>query len=135
MNLMVWLAFSVMMVLAQSVFAQTQRPAPHSVTAIRSWSLAEVTRVAIEVSGDFQYRTDRLHNPERIYFDILNARPWIDREHLLVVGGATLPDIGLVEGVDALVVGVVEILLVEVEPNERPLDLRRRRAALRRLLA
>src|SRR5437016_5773416 len=75
-------AFSVMMVLAQSVFAQNQRPAPHSVTAIRSWSLAEVTRVAIEVSGDFQYRTDRLHNPERIYFDILNARPRIDSRRI-----------------------------------------------------
>src|SRR5439155_26262659 len=87
MNLMVWLAFSVLMVLAQSVsaqtvFAQNQRPAPHSVTAIRSWSLAEVTRVAIEVSGDFQYRTDRSHNPERIYFDILNARPSIDSRRI-----------------------------------------------------
>jgi hypothetical protein len=37
--------------------------------------VGDVTRVAIEVSGEFQYRSDRLHNPERIYFDILNARP------------------------------------------------------------
>jgi N-acetylmuramoyl-L-alanine amidase len=34
-----------------------------------------VTRVAIEVSGNFQFRTERLHNPERVYFDILEARP------------------------------------------------------------
>ena len=58
--------------------AQTERSSLHSVTAVRHWSLSGVTRVAIEVSGDFQYRSDRLHNPERIYFDILNARPRLD---------------------------------------------------------
>ena len=58
--------------------AQTERPALHSVTAVRHWSLSGVTRVAIEVSGDFRFRSDRLHNPERIYFDILDARPRMD---------------------------------------------------------
>jgi N-acetylmuramoyl-L-alanine amidase len=58
--------------------AQTERPALHSVTAVRHWSLSSVTRVAIEVSGDFRFRSDRLHNPERIYFDILDARPRLD---------------------------------------------------------
>jgi N-acetylmuramoyl-L-alanine amidase len=42
--------------------------------------VGEVTRVAIEVSGEFQFRSDRLHNPERIYFDILNARPRLERK-------------------------------------------------------
>jgi N-acetylmuramoyl-L-alanine amidase len=60
------------------LFAQTDRSALHSVTAVRHWSLNGVTRVAIEVSGDFQFRTDRLHNPERVYFDILDARPRMD---------------------------------------------------------
>ncbi|MGA2271744.1 MAG: N-acetylmuramoyl-L-alanine amidase [Bryobacteraceae bacterium] len=58
--------------------AQTERSALHTVTAVRHWSLSGVTRVAIEVSGDFRFRSDRLHNPERIYFDILDARPRID---------------------------------------------------------
>jgi N-acetylmuramoyl-L-alanine amidase len=58
--------------------AQTDRPALHSVTAVRHWSLSGVTRVAIEVSGDFKFRSDRLHNPDRIYFDILDARPRLD---------------------------------------------------------
>ena len=58
--------------------AQTERSALHSVTAVRHWSLSGVTRVAIEVSGDFRFRSDRLHNPERIYFDILDARPRLD---------------------------------------------------------
>jgi len=73
MKLMAALAVSVSLLVAQ-----TERPAPHSVTAVRHWSLSGVTRVAIEVSGDFQYRSDRLHNPERIYFDILDTRPRID---------------------------------------------------------
>jgi N-acetylmuramoyl-L-alanine amidase len=34
--------------------------------------------VAVEVSGDFSFRTDRLHNPERVYFDIPHARPRIE---------------------------------------------------------
>src|SRR5436305_5444480 len=57
--------------------AQISRPAMQSVTDVRHWSLSEVTRVAVEVSGTFEYKTERLHNPERVYFDILNARPLI----------------------------------------------------------
>ena len=63
---------------ATVLFAQTDRAPLHSVTAVRNWSLAEVTRIAVEVSGDFTFRTDRLHNPERVYFDILNAQPHLD---------------------------------------------------------
>ena len=46
-------------VLVPLLVAQTDRPALHSVTAVRHWSLSGITRVAIEVSGDFQFRTDR----------------------------------------------------------------------------
>ena len=77
MKLIAALAVSVPLLLAQ-----TGRPALHSVTAVRHWSLGGVTRVAIEVSGDFQFRTDRLHNPERVYFDILDARPRMDSHRL-----------------------------------------------------
>ncbi len=63
---------------ATMLFAQNDRASVHSVTAIRNWSLADSTRIAVEVSGDFNFRTDRLHNPERVYFDILNARPRLD---------------------------------------------------------
>jgi N-acetylmuramoyl-L-alanine amidase len=61
-----------------SLPAQTEKPAPRTVTAVRSWSLTDVTRVAVEVSGDFQFRTDRLINPDRVYYDILNASPRIE---------------------------------------------------------
>jgi N-acetylmuramoyl-L-alanine amidase len=67
---------------AAMLFAQGDRTSPHSVTAIRNWSLADVTRIAVEVSGEFTFRIDRLHNPERVYFDILNARPHLDAKRI-----------------------------------------------------
>jgi N-acetylmuramoyl-L-alanine amidase len=62
--------------------AQTGKPVPHSVTAVRHWSLGGVTRIAVEVSGEFQYRSDRLQNPDRVYYDILGARPNFDNKRL-----------------------------------------------------
>jgi N-acetylmuramoyl-L-alanine amidase len=62
--------------------AQTAHPGTHSVSAVRHWSNPGSTRVAIEVSGEFEYRSDRLHNPERVYYDILNARPRFDGKRL-----------------------------------------------------
>jgi N-acetylmuramoyl-L-alanine amidase len=77
MKLMAALAVAVMLLMGQS-----NQPAAHSVTAVRHWSLGDVTRVAIEVSGPFEFRSDRLHNPERVYFDVLNALPNFDNKRL-----------------------------------------------------
>lgn len=44
------------------------------VTAIRFWTLGDVTRVAVETSGETRFVYDRLHNPERIFFDLRGAR-------------------------------------------------------------
>jgi len=48
------------------------------VSAVRCWSLSEATRVVIAVSGEFEYRSERAHDPERVFFDILGSRPHID---------------------------------------------------------
>ncbi|MBI4905911.1 MAG: N-acetylmuramoyl-L-alanine amidase [Acidobacteria bacterium] len=45
------------------------------VTAVRFWSLGEVTRIAVETDAAFTFRTDRLHKPERIFFDLKDAHP------------------------------------------------------------
>src|ERR1700733_4921177 len=45
------------------------------VTAVRYWTSADVTRVAIEANGDFNFKRDRLNNPDRLFFDIVDARP------------------------------------------------------------
>ena len=79
---MVMKPFAALAISVTMLLAQNDRAALQSVTAIRNWSLADVTRIAIEVSGDFKFRTDRLHNPERVYFDILNARPRIDARRI-----------------------------------------------------
>jgi len=75
MKLMAAIAVSIPLLMAETAHAPL-----HYVTAVRHWSVGDVTRVAIEVSGEFQYRSDRLHNPERIYFDILNARPHLEHK-------------------------------------------------------
>ena len=48
------------------------------VTAVRCWSLSEVTRVVIEVSGEFDFHAERAHAPERIFFDVFHSRPHIE---------------------------------------------------------
>lgn len=73
MKLPAALAISVSLLMAQS-----ERAPLRTVSAVRHWAMDDVTRVAIELSGDFDFRSDRLHNPERIYFDILNAKPRIE---------------------------------------------------------
>ena len=45
-----------------------------SVTAVRFWSLADVTRIAIETNGEFTYRTVRLSKPDRVFFDLRGAK-------------------------------------------------------------
>jgi len=53
--------------------AQEQGQRRVQVKSVRWWSLGDVTRIAVEVSGDFTFRQERLSSPERVYFDILNA--------------------------------------------------------------
>lgn len=70
------------------------------VTAVRFWSVGNVTRVAIETSAGFHYRADRLPNPERIFFDIVGARPDMGRSkgmHVIPVGDALLKQIRVAE--------------------------------------
>ena len=62
--------------------AGTVRAAQLEVTAVRHWSMANTTRIAIEVTGEARYRSDRAENPDRIFFDIAGARPHIDGKRL-----------------------------------------------------
>lgn len=45
------------------------------VTAVRFWTLMDTTRIAIEATGQFEFRSDRLQNPERLFFDLVGAKP------------------------------------------------------------
>jgi hypothetical protein len=43
------------------------------VTAVRCWSLSEATRVVIEVSGEFEFHSERAHDPERVFSSMSSA--------------------------------------------------------------
>ena len=44
------------------------------VTDIRFWTAGDTTRVAIEVSGEFSYRAERLSAPDRVFFDLTTTK-------------------------------------------------------------
>ena len=71
--------------------------APVAIKDVRYWSLGDVTRVAIETTGDFRYTFDRLSSPPRIYFDIHNATQGVSRErvHTVQVGDGLIERIRL----------------------------------------
>ena len=53
------------------------------VTGIRSWSHKDSTRIIVETSGPFEFKTDRAQNPNRFYIDIPNSRPWINQKRFV----------------------------------------------------
>jgi N-acetylmuramoyl-L-alanine amidase len=69
------------------------------VTAVRSWSLSEATRVVIEVNGEFEFHAERAHNPERIFFDVQNSRPHIKghRFYSAIVGDKLVKKVRVAE--------------------------------------
>jgi N-acetylmuramoyl-L-alanine amidase len=68
----------------ESAPSQAASPAPSvektlttstaSVQNIRCWSTTEYTRVIVDLDADAPYTKNRLSNPDRIYFDISNAK-------------------------------------------------------------
>jgi N-acetylmuramoyl-L-alanine amidase len=48
---------------------------PGKVTAVRFWSLGDLTRVAVELDSGFSYKHGRLADPDRLFFDIAGTRP------------------------------------------------------------
>ena len=94
--------------LAAGVFAMTgvcaiaAAPDSGSVTAVRFWSLGDVTRIAIEVSSDFTFKYNHLSDPERLFFDIHGARPDLTSgahkgPHIIRVDDALLDQIRVAE--------------------------------------
>ena len=45
------------------------------IVGVRFFSNGDATRVAIEMTGEFRLRSDRLSNPDRVFFDIVGVRP------------------------------------------------------------
>jgi N-acetylmuramoyl-L-alanine amidase len=84
------------------VCATAAAPDSSRVTAVRFWSLGDVTRIAIEVSSDFTFKYNHLADPERMFFDIHGARPDItsgarNGAHSITVGDALVGQIRVAE--------------------------------------
>ena len=46
-----------------------------ALTAVRFWSLGEVTRVAVETDREVQYRWERIENPDRVFLTLPDLLP------------------------------------------------------------
>ena len=127
------LAIAIFWLSGGTLAAQVTAESTLSVTAVRYWQIGDATRVVIEVSGPFQTRNDHLHNPERVYYDILNARPWINsrRSFSEMVDGPMLKRIRVAEttpGITRIVLNIgdgVEATTSElVNPHRLIVELR-----------
>jgi N-acetylmuramoyl-L-alanine amidase len=95
------------------------------VTAVRFWSLGDVTRVAVEVSSEFRYKYDRLSNPDRLFYDIQGARPDMAPKgtHSIPVGDGLLKQIRVAEtqpGVTRIVLDVEQSATVSASQLSSP---------------
>ena len=61
-------------VVAVASLATAAPKAVEKVTDIRFWTAGDTTRVAIEVSGEFHYKADRLAAPDRVFFDLTETK-------------------------------------------------------------
>jgi len=52
------------------------------VTGLRAWSHPDSTRVILETTGPIEFKSDRAFSPDRLFFDIQHARPWIHGRRL-----------------------------------------------------
>ena len=103
------LTAAILLPTAMAVAADARRPSPFEVTAVRCWTLADTTRIAIEITGDVHVRSDRIEDPDRIFFDFVGARPLIDGKRLYAteVGDKLLKRIRVAETVP----GVTRVVL------------------------
>jgi N-acetylmuramoyl-L-alanine amidase len=51
----------------------TEDRKPSHVTSVRHWSTPEYTRIAIGLEKDVKFEAQRIENPERIFFDLLDT--------------------------------------------------------------
>jgi N-acetylmuramoyl-L-alanine amidase len=98
-NLARYRAYAAGLMLAVLCAGASVKSTPVKVTAVRFWSLGDSTRIAIEVSSEFHYRSDRLNDPERIFFDIQGARPEMIQKgmHVIAVGDPLVKQIRVAE--------------------------------------
>ena len=114
-----------LVLVAATAAPETRQATPLEVTAVRYWSLTDTTRVAIEITGEVHYRSDRVPNPDRIFFDLVGAQPRIDGRRVFAteVGDKLLKRIRVAEtvpGVTRLVLDLESAAEFTVSRLENP---------------
>jgi N-acetylmuramoyl-L-alanine amidase len=66
--------------LAAASLSAAQPSAPR-VEGIRFWSFGDVTRIAVETSGDYKLYSEQIENPTRIYFDLVGLQAPAGAQH------------------------------------------------------
>jgi N-acetylmuramoyl-L-alanine amidase len=130
--------------IALALFAMLGNPARAvgastiSVTDVRHWSLGDVTRIAVQTTGEFRYKSQKLSNPDRIYFDILGARQRVVKtiEHSITVDDGLVRNIRLAQNkrtvtriVLDLGVGVTVTASQLSSPDRLMIEIRRKQSA------
>ena len=140
------LTAAMLLLAAMAVAAEARRASPLEVTAVRCWTLADTTRIAIEITGEVHVRSDRIEAPDRIFFDFVGARPSIDGKRLYSteVGDKLLKRVRVAETVPGVTRVVLDLasaaefslsrldnpsrMIIELRPSSPS---RRRRGAMR----
>lgn len=108
-------ALGMLFVLFPLLHAQNDRPVASAkaalVQSVRVQSLDQTTKVVIQISGNIDYRSDRIENPARVFVDLQNTIP------------ALLPkaDGGFSRGMQAIAVGDRLLRQVRMAENQRGL--------------
>ena len=104
----------VLCALGASLLCLRAEPPVLSVSAVRFWSLDDVTRVAIEISGEFTFATDRIPDPDRVFFDIRNSQSGLQQRgtRLVPVGDKLLRQIRVAQNEPA-----VTRIVLDLEPG------------------
>lgn len=102
MRRFVW-AVPIALLVAISGLGQTR------ITAVRFWSLGDVTRVAIETDGETRYHAERLDNPERLFFDLQDTHPQGRGLETIPVGDRLLKQIRIARTLPAVTRVVLDL--------------------------
>jgi N-acetylmuramoyl-L-alanine amidase len=79
---MLWRILWTAAILAIPSILAASTPGVIQVTGVRSWSWSDSTRVIIQTTGPFEFRSDRANGPDRLFVDIPHSRPWIAKRRM-----------------------------------------------------
>ncbi len=85
---------------------------PLAVTAVRFWSLSDVTRIAVETNGSFDFQSKRLFQPDRMFFDLRGAKTELNNggTHIIPVNDSRVRQIRIAENQPAIARVVVDFI-------------------------